>query len=585
MDLAGRCDEIVSDRTRGAGDRLRALLDAAWAFEMHEHPERATWCGFPGENHRWTDRSRAAIERRRGEERALARAARQLAAELAAGAGEESDRLTARLFARECDLAVESARWPGELLAISPMDGVHQDAPLLFSALEVGSERDLEDALARLEGYPQLVGQSIELLREGLARGVTPPRVTLRDVPAQIDRLGDGDPGRSPMLAPFARGAARAATGGSRHEALTSEARRVFAESIVPALRRLRAFVAEEYVPRARAGIAWRDLPEGEAWYEFLVGEQTTTTLPPREIHDVGLAEVERIRDAMERTIRESGFGGGFAAYCEFLRTDPRFFFDAPQALLAAYRDLCKRIDPELPRLFGRLPRLPYGVTEVPAHSAESQTTAYYLPGSLEAGRPGWYYANTSRLESRPRWEMEALSLHEAVPGHHLQISLAQELDLPPFRRFGGCNAYVEGWALYCESLGGELGCYRDPHSRFGQLSYEMWRAIRLVVDTGMHAFGWSRERAIDFFASRTGKPLHDITVEIDRYLVWPAQALSYKIGELRIRRLRGEAERALGARFDLRAFHDELLAAGALPLEFLSERMNAWIERRRESA
>jgi uncharacterized protein (DUF885 family) len=399
-------------------------------------------------------------------------------------------------------------------------------------------------------------------------------------VPKQIENLCVAEPAKSPMLAPFARMHAEiAAKDGAE---IARRARETFAKKVVPALRKLGEFVAGRYLPGARESIACRDLPDGEAWYAFKVREQTTTALSPKEIHAIGLEEVKRIRAALEETMRASGFTGDFAAFCEFLRKDPRFYFRTADELVKEYRDVCKRIDPGLVKLFGRLPRLPYGITEVPAYSAESQTTAYYLPGSPEAARPGWFYANTSRLEARPRWEMEALSLHEAVPGHHLQIALAQELDLPEFRRHGsGYNAYVEGWALYAESLGGELGCYRDPYSRFGQLTYEMWRAIRLVVDTGIHALGWTRERAIEFFAGNTGKSLHDITVEVDRYIVWPAQALSYKIGELEIRRLRREAEAAHGARFDVRAFHDELLGEGALPLDLLGARVRAWIAAR----
>jgi uncharacterized protein (DUF885 family) len=266
----------------------------------------------------------------------------------------------------------------------------------------------------------------------------------------------------------------------------------------------------------------------------------------------------------------------------DFLRTDPRFFFERAEDLLVAYRDIAKRADPELARLFGRLPRLPYGVIPVPSYAEKSQTTAYYEPGSPAAGRPGYFYANTYDLRARPRWEMEALTLHEAVPGHHLQIALAQELeDVPEFRRHGFYTAYVEGWGLYAESLGGEMGFYQDPYSRFGQLTYEVWRAIRLVVDTGMHALGWTRERALRYFHENAGKAEHDITVEIDRYIVWPAQALAYKIGELKIKELRALAEVSLGRAFDLRSFHDQVLGGGAVPLDLLEGRIRRWITER----
>jgi len=544
--------------------RLHALFASAWDWEMREFPERATWAGYPGQNHRWSDRSRAAIERRKGD------VAKQLADAKAIARAELSpaDQLNLDLFVHETATSLEEYRWPGECLALTQMDGVHQDPAQVLSLMAAGTAREADDVVARLEGLPRLVEQNVALLLEGLAKKVTPPRICLRDVKKQIENLCISDAAKSPLLAAFATAPA----------ARKKDAAELFAQKIVPALRALAEFVEKTYLPGAREETAWSALPDGEAWYAFKVREQTTTSLTPKEIHAIGLEEVKRIRARMDDIVRDCGFGGDFAKYCDHLRTEKSFYFETPAALLAAYRELCKRIDPELVKLFGKLPRLPYGIAEVPAFSAESQTTAYYLPGSPEAARPGLFYANTSKLDSRPRWEMEALSLHEAVPGHHLQIALAQEMTLPDFRRHAGYNAYIEGWALYSEALGYDIGLYRDLHGQFGQLSYEMWRAIRLVVDTGMHALGWSREKAIEYFAGNTGKPLHDITVEIDRYLVWPAQALSYKLGELAIRKLRREAEAALGARFDVRAFHDELLGEGALPLDLLAARMRAWV-------
>jgi uncharacterized protein (DUF885 family) len=316
-----------------------------------------------------------------------------------------------------------------------------------------------------------------------------------------------------------------------------------------------------------------------------LVKSYTTTSLSVDEIHALGLSEVARIRAEMEALIVESGFEGDFDAFTSFLREEARFYFDTPEALLEGYREIGKRADAALPALFGTLPQLPYKIVAVPAFSEKSQPTAYYQRGLPETGRAGKFYANTYDLKSRPKWEMEALTLHEAVPGHHLQISLAAENgDLPDFRKYDGYTAFIEGWGLYAESLGVEMGLYSDLYSKFGQLSYEMWRAIRLVVDTGIHAKGWSRQQAIDLFRSNSGKPLHDITVEVDRYIVWPGQALAYKIGELEIKRLRADAAKALGAKFDLRAFHDELLSAGALPLKLLEERIERWIARQRAS-
>jgi uncharacterized protein (DUF885 family) len=309
------------------------------------------------------------------------------------------------------------------------------------------------------------------------------------------------------------------------------------------------------------------------------VRQQTTTDLTPEQIHQIGLAEVKRIHGQMEELMAKTGFKGSLQEFFTFLRTDPRFFYDKPEDLLAGYRDIAKRIDPELVKLFGKLPRLPYGVTPVPSYSEKSQTTAYYENGSLAAGRPGWFNANTYDLKSRPKWEMEALTAHEAVPGHHLQLSLAQEMEnVPEWRHYDDYTAFTEGWGLYAESLGDEIGLYKDPYSKFGQLTYEMWRAVRLVVDTGMHAKGWTRQQAIDYFKANAGKAEHDIEVEVDRYIVWPGQALAYKIGELKLKELRAEAEKELGAKFDVRAFHDEVLGNGALPLDVLEKNVKAWM-------
>ncbi len=307
--------------------------------------------------------------------------------------------------------------------------------------------------------------------------------------------------------------------------------------------------------------------------------QQTTTDLTPQQIHDIGLREVARIRAEMEALIPTTGFQGSFDEFVRFLRTDPRFFFDKPEDLVSAYRDIAKRADPELTRLFGRLPRLPYGVIAVPAYAEKSTTTAYYEGGAPAAGRPGYYFVNTYDLKARPKWEMEALTLHEAVPGHHLQTALAQEMEgVPEWRRHDDHTAFTEGWGLYAESLGGEMGFYQDPYSKFGQLTYEMWRAVRLVVDTGMHSLGWSRDRAIEYFKANAPKTEHDIVVEIDRYIVWPGQALAYKIGELKIKELRALAEKELGAKFDVRAFHDEVLGRGSVPLDVLDAKIRGWI-------
>jgi uncharacterized protein (DUF885 family) len=437
---------------------------------------------------------------------------------------------------------------------------------------------DYEDMLARLEALPAAVEQTLALLQDGLKRGYTPPKITLRDVPKQLADLIPAEPMASALLQPFT--AFPAGFPGAERARLTDGAKSLYTSAVVPAFQKLRAYLAATYIPACRESIAASALPNGAANYAFRVRIRTTTSLTPQQIHEIGLAEVKRIHAEMEKVIVATGFKGSFHEFTEFLRTDPRFFYDKPEDLVNGYRIIAKRIDPELASLFGKLPRLPYGVTPIPEFKAPSQTTAYYQSGAPKVGRPGWYFVNTYKLDARPKWEMEALSLHESVPGHHLQISLAQELEgVPEFRKHAGYTAFVEGWGLYAESLGEEIGMYKDPYSKFGQLAYEMWRAVRLVVDTGMHMMGWTRQQAIDYFRENTGKTDQDVISEIDRYIVWPGQALAYKIGQLKIRELRKEAESRLGAKFDERKFHDAVLENGALPLNILEAHMKKWTD------
>jgi len=553
--------------------RLHQLFAQRWEYTMREYPEFATSVGYPGQNARWTDNSLETIARRKRELNDPLNVLRTIdRAKLG-----PTDQLNYDLFRRNLTDAVEESRFPGELMAITQLDGVQQDVPSTIAKMPAGTVRNYEDILARLRAVPVLVNQTIVLLQRGLATGITPPRITLRDVPSQAQDLVVDDPLTSPLLSAFSH--FPAGVPAPDQQRLRAAALAAYRDSVAPAFRKLSTFLRDRYVPGARTTTGIRDLPNGMAWYQVRARASTTTDLTPEQIHAIGLAEVKRIRAAMDSVIAASGFKGSFAEFVQFLRTDPRFYWTTADDLIHASRELMKRIDPELTRLFGALPRLPYGVSPIPSYSERSQTTAYYQPGSPLAHRAGTYFVNTYNLPARPKWEMEALSLHEAVPGHHLQIALAQELEgVPEFRRFGGYTAFVEGWGLYSESLGEELGLYTDPYSRFGQLTYEMWRAIRLVIDTGIHTMGWTREQAIDYFKANAAKTEHDITVEVDRYIVWPGQALAYKIGELKIKELRAYAARTLGDRFDVRAFHDQVLGAGAVPLDVLDARIHAWV-------
>lgn len=561
-------------------DKLNKIIAEEWQWQLRDDPESATSLGERGHDDRLQDRSAAAWKRRREHNReTLARVEGVDRAKLGV-----EDQLNYDLFLLQAKLAVEGDQFPYELVPLDQMDGLYSVLGELAQRIPRDTVKDHENFLARMRAFPRAVDETIELLKRGLAMGLTPPRVILANVAEGIANQISDDPAKSPVYA-LAFTNFRSTIPQAEQERLQQEALQVLRADVLPAMRKLHAYWTAEYEPKTRQTIAWTSVPQGKEWYPYRVRQETTTNLTPDEIHTIGLAEVKRIRGEMEKIRAETGFTGTLEEFFTFLRTDPRFYYTTRQDLLVAYRDIAKRIDPELTRLFGRIPRLPYGVIPIPSYSEKTQTTAYYNQGSPEAHRPGYFYVNLYDLPSRPKWEMEALSLHEAVPGHHFQIALSQELEqLPPFRRNAGFTAYVEGWALYAESLGPELGMYSDPYSRFGQLTYQMWRAVRLVVDTGMHAKGWTRQQAIDYFVSNSSKPLHDIEVEIDRYLAWPGQALAYKLGELKIKELRANAELELGEAFDVRAFHDTVLGAGPLPLSLLETRMKEWVKTRKKS-
>ena len=568
------CSEIITGKGQADENRrLKYLFEANWEYRMVASPEAATWRGYPGQNHRWSDLSIDAI----AEEKENARRTLQAILSFDQAKLSEGNQLNYDLFRRNAEMAVERQQFPAEFLAINQMEGLPRDVPSMIAMMPAARTKDYENILARLGGISTLVDQTIALLQEGLSRGIVPPKVPLRSVPDQVAGQVHIGSMTTPMLAKFKKfpGTIPAV----EQVRLTEAAKAVYADAVRPALKRLHVFLRDEYVPNCRTTVGRSALSNGRAWYEHQIRHYTTTTLSPDEIHNIGLREVKRIHAEMESIRKQVGFEDDLHAFFRFLRTDPRFYYDTADELLAGYRDICKRADPELTKVFRKLPRQPYGVIPVPSYIEKSVTTAYYQPGSNDAGRAGFFFANTYDLKSRPKWEMEALALHEAVPGHHLQLAVADEIvGLPEFRKYGRYTGYVEGWGLYSESLGQEMGFYTDPYSKFGQLTYEMWRAIRLVVDTGIHAKGWSRQQAIDFFKANAGKTEHDITVEIDRYIVWPGQALAYKLGELKLKELRARATAKLGDKFDIRSFHDEILWNGALPLGILDQRINDWI-------
>jgi prolyl oligopeptidase len=422
-----------------------------------------------------------------------------------------------------------------------------------------------------------VIDENLALAEEGRKRGVVAPKILMQRIPDQLALQVVEFASESPLFRAFED--MPDSIPAADRERLRAAATEALEDEVLPAYRKLDKYFNEKYLPAARDSIGLSALPNGNAWYEHLARSFTTTRMTPDDIHRLGLEEVKRIRGEMEEVISEVGFEGSFQDFLVFLRTDPQFYYDNPEDLYEAYLATSKRIDPELVKLFGLLPRMPYGVKPIPDAVAPDTTTAYYSRPAADGSRAGTYWVNLYRPEVRPKYEIEVLSVHEAMPGHHLQIALQQELgDMPNFRRFLGFTAFVEGWGLYSERLGYDLGLYQDPYSRFGQLTYDMWRAVRLVVDTGMHYKGWTRQQAIDFFKDNAAKAEHDIVNEIDRYILMPGQALAYKVGQLKILALRDRAQRQLGENFDIRAFHDHLLGAGALPLDLLEQRMDKWL-------
>lgn len=558
------------------GQRLHAFFAEQWERGLRERPEGASFQGDLRFNDRWTDLSLAAIAAREAADReALATLKRFDRSRLS-----PADQLNydTALWLQEKSVQRQAFR---EYLQPISHQGSIQTADGVAEALNFAGVKDYRDWLARMRALPVAVDQTIALLREGVKAGNLPPRVLMQRVPPQIAAQIVDDPAKSPFYRPFATFPAGVSE--AERTVLQAEAKQIIAERIVPAYRKLLTYFERDYLPRTRPGIAVSDQPGGKAYYDFLAADYTTTALTADEIHAIGLKEVARIRAEMEKIKTEVGFRGTLGEFFAFMRTDPRFFEKTPDALLQRYRAAAKRIDPELVKVFRTIPRQPYGVRPIPDNIAPDTTTAYYQQGAADGSRAGFYYVNLYKPESRPTWEMIPLSLHEAVPGHHFQFARGLELpDAPMFRRTAYFVAYGEGWGLYAEQLGYEMGLYEDPYDRMGQLAYEMWRAVRLVVDTGMHAKGWSRERAIAYFKDNAPKAELDIVNEIDRYIGTPGQALAYKIGQLKISELRARAAAALGPKFDLRDFNDAVLETGSVPLETLERHIDAWIVARR---
>jgi len=554
-------------------EKLHNLFNDVWEWGLQEFPTRATYLGDYRYNDRLADMSLAAVQRRHHKNKIILGRLENINRDQL----DPDDKLNYDLFHKRTTRNIEAHPFKDYLMPIDQMGGVQINFPNLVDITPFRNQEDFNNYLARLLLFPEYSDQIIALMQEGLKENIVQPKIVLHKVPDQILVQYQIDIENSPFYEPFEKDIGNLPD--SIRTNYQERARSIVKDQVFTSYKKLFEFFTEKYLPGARENISASSLPNGDEFYAFKVKNYTTTNKTPSEIHSIGLSEVARIRSEMEKVIKDSGFTGSFKEFITYLRTNPDFYYDNAEDLLDGYRTICKKADPELTKLFGALPRLSYGVKPIPAFQAPASPTAYYYSGSLKAGRPGYFWANTYKLDTRPKYEMEALSLHEAVPGHHLQISISQELEgVPEFRKHGGFTAFSEGWGLYAERLGEEMGFYKDPYSKFGQLTYEMWRACRLVVDTGMHAFGWSRERAIKFVADNTAKTENDIVVEIDRYIAWPGQALAYKIGELRIIELRTLAEEKLGEKFDIREFHDTVLGSGAVPLDILEEHVKEYI-------
>lgn len=564
-----------------AGEQLDALLERYFEELLPLNPILATYIG----DDRYDDRLPNFLAPEfRARVHELNQRYLDEAGRIDPAALDSADRISYDIFVRERKRALAGERFPSHLLPIN------QAGSLLSAMASLGSGRgaqpfattqDYDEWLSRLDGFVVFMDQAIVNMREGVRTGVVQPRPVMEKVLPQLEAMIVEQPEQSLYFTPVQN--FPDAVPLAERARLAAAYRSAIRDELVPAYRRLRDFVRDEYLPRTRSSVAWTALPDGEAWYAFYAQEHTTTSMTAEEIHQLGLSEVARILGEMDRVRQAVGFQGDLEAFFTFLETDPQFYFATGEELVQGYRDLKRRIDAALPKLFSVFPKADYEVRVVEAFRAQSAAGAFYEPPSADGSRPGIFYVNTFNLKAQPKFGMETLSLHEASPGHHFQVTIQQELeDLPRFRRFGGdYTAFVEGWALYAEYLGRELGMFTDPYQWFGRLNDEQLRAMRLVVDTGLHAKGWTREQAIQYMLDNSTLAETDVVSEVERYIAWPGQALGYKVGDLAIQALRRKAEAALGAKFDLRDFHREVLSDGAVPLDVLEAKIDRWIAAR----
>ena len=557
----------------GPGEDLQALFADEWANRLQENPLFASFAGEHAYDHLMPSATPAAHDRRAKQDAAYLDRLHGIGrAELAA-----ADQLNYDLFEFVISHRVRSSVYRGYRIPFVSDSGFFTNITFAFERARLKTLEDYENYIARLEAMPGWFAEHTANMRQGLEDGFTMPSVILGNMEPIIGAMAGEAPEDSIFYRPFKSLPEHFEP--AERQRLVAAARKAIEEGVMPAYKAFHVFFRDEYMPGARPTLGATELPGGEDYYAYLVSYYTTLEITPEEIHQLGLDEVARIRAEMEAIIEEVAFEGTFKEFLTFLRTDPQFYATTPEQLLKEAAWIAKQIDGQMPAFFGRLPRMPYGVAPVPAHLAPNYTTGRYIGSRPGATRGGYYWVNTYALDKRPLYVLPALTLHEGVPGHHHQISLSQELEnVPKFRQSLYPHAFGEGWGLYSEKLGIEFGVYKTPYENFGRLTYEMWRAGRLVVDTGLHLMGWSRQQAVDLFVENSALSIHNINTEVDRYISWPGQALAYKMGELTILRLRAQATEALGARFDLRRFHDAVIGAGGIPLNILEARIAAWI-------
>jgi uncharacterized protein (DUF885 family) len=574
---ATKLEGSLANSSNDATAQLHELFKTEWDYQLEQDPVHASELGDRRWNDRWPDVILESIRKQHEHEVAVLARLKTIPRDQLSSA----DQLNYDLFQELYQTDVEGYQYHWYLIPFYQREGI-QLSNGLANSLRFETAKDYEDWLARLRAFSTYMDQTMQLCREGMREHMMLPKVILERVAGQIDNQIVQTPTASPYYKPFESFPENISEADRRR--LRMEAGLAITKDVIGSFIRFKEFFDKEYLPAAPQEVGIWNLPNGAAMYAYFTRVHTTTNLTPDQIHEIGLREVARIRGEMQKVMEQTGFKGTREEFFKYLRTDPRFHYDKAADLLEAYRATAKRIDPHLVELFRKLPRMPYGVEPIPAVEAPDTTAAYYRPGAADGSRAGDFMVNLYKPEDRPKWEMMALALHESVPGHHLQIALGMEQqDLPNFRRYGYYDAFGEGWGLYAESLGEEMELYNDPYSKFGELTYDMWRAVRLVIDTGIHTGQWSRQKAIDYFMDNCPKDPLDITNEVDRYIAWPGQALAYKIGELKIRELRDRASRELGPKFDLKEFHDVVLRDGAIPLDILERNVNQWIEEKKK--